>query len=137
MFIGLKAAPSKHAALNQCWFDAGPASQMVEQHRTSIGSTSCLLGLLTKRINSAKYIVSTVHRSHLITLITKAIDTTSFSYQPLWLCCWRRDISSFLFTKTRPFSINKYISNMCGKLEELGHSCSSVSAVGTTQTMLG
>ena len=27
-----------------------------------------------------KYIVSTVHRSHLITLITKAIDITSISY---------------------------------------------------------
>ena len=49
-----------------------------------------------------KYIVSTVHRSHLLTLITKAIDTTSISYQPLWLCCWRGDISSFLQT-TRLF----------------------------------
>ena len=29
---------------------------------------------------TAKYLVSTVHRSHLITLITKAIDTTSISY---------------------------------------------------------
>ena len=29
----------------------------------------------------------------------KSIDTTSISYQPLWLCCWRGDISSFLFTK--------------------------------------
>ena len=49
-------------------------------------------------------IVSTVHRSYLITLITKAIDTTSISYQPLWLCCWRGDISSFLFTKNRDHS---------------------------------
>ena len=48
---------------------------------------------------TSKYIVSTVHRSHLIALITKAIDTTSISCQPLWLCCWRGDISSFLFTK--------------------------------------
>ena len=30
-------------------------------------------------INSSQYIVSTVHRSHLITLSTKAIDTTSIS----------------------------------------------------------
>ena len=33
-----------------------------------------------------------------MTLITKTIDTTSISYQPLWLCSWRGDISSFLFT---------------------------------------
>ena len=31
----------------------------------------------------------------LIKLITKAIDTTYISYQPLWLCCWRGDISIF------------------------------------------
>ena len=31
----------------------------------------------------------------LITLITKAIDTTSISYQPLRLCCRRGDISIF------------------------------------------
>ena len=48
---------------------------------------------------TSKYTVSTVHRSHLLTFITKAIDTTYISYQPLWLCCWRGDISSFLFTK--------------------------------------
>ena len=29
---------------------------------------------------TSKYIVSTVYRSHLITLITKVIDTTSISY---------------------------------------------------------
>ena len=34
--------PSKHEALNQCWFDAGLA---VSQHWTSIWSTSCLLGV--------------------------------------------------------------------------------------------
>ena len=32
--------PSKHEALNQCLFYAGPASQMVGQNWTSIGSTS-------------------------------------------------------------------------------------------------
>ena len=37
--------PSKHEALSQCWFDAGPASQTVGQHWTSIWSTSCLLGV--------------------------------------------------------------------------------------------
>ena len=48
---------------------------------------------------TSKYIVSTVHRSHLITITTKAIATKSISYQPLWLCCWRRDISSFFVYK--------------------------------------
>ena len=38
-------------------------------------------------------------RRHLITLITKAIDTTSISYQPLWLCCWRGNISIFCAQK--------------------------------------
>ena len=42
--------------------------------------------------------LSTVQRSHLVTLITKAIDTTYNSYQPLWLRCWRGDITTF-FTK--------------------------------------
>ena len=32
---------------------------------------------------TSKYIVSTLQRSHLSTLITKAIDTRSISYQPL------------------------------------------------------
>ena len=32
--------PSKHEALNQCWFDVGPASPTVKQNWTSIGSTS-------------------------------------------------------------------------------------------------
>ena len=48
---------------------------------------------------TSKYMVSTVHRSHLITIITKAFNTTSISYQPLWLCCLSGYISSFLFTK--------------------------------------
>ena len=52
---------------------------------------------------TSKYIVSTVHRSHLITLITKAIDTTSISYQHLWLCCWRGDISTYFYKKTGLF----------------------------------
>ena len=38
---------SKHEALNQCWFDAGPASQTVGQHWTRICSTSCVLGVQT------------------------------------------------------------------------------------------
>ena len=29
--------PSKHDALTQCWFYAGPASQTVVRHKTSIG----------------------------------------------------------------------------------------------------
>ena len=61
------------------------------------------------------------HRNHLITLITKTIDTTSISYQPLWLCSWRRDISSFLFTKTgisqfiKENDINRRKTNMDAK----------------------
>ena len=42
--------PSKHEALNQCWIDARPVSQTVGQHWTSIGSTSCLQGVLTSHI---------------------------------------------------------------------------------------
>ena len=65
--------PSKHEALNQCWFDPGEGSQTVGQHWASIWSTSCLLGVLINVwhqngiINSAKYIDSSVHRSYLIT----------------------------------------------------------------------
>ena len=99
--------PSKHEALNQCWFDAGPASQTVGQHCTSIcsGRVCWVCRQAPKRNNKFRliHIVSTVHRSHLITLITKAIDTTSISYQPLWLCCWRGDISVVCPQKTRPF----------------------------------
>ena len=40
--------------------------------------------------------LSAVQRSHLVTLITKAIDTTSNSYQPLWLHCWRETYPVFL-----------------------------------------
>ena len=36
--------PSEHEALNQCWFDVGPASQIVGQHWTSIWSTLCFFG---------------------------------------------------------------------------------------------
>ena len=39
--------PSKHEALNQCWFEDGPASQTVGQNWTSIGSTSCVCRVLT------------------------------------------------------------------------------------------
>ena len=36
VFTGLNAAPSKHEALNQCWFDAGSASQAVGQHWVNV-----------------------------------------------------------------------------------------------------
>ena len=40
--------PSKHEALNQCWFDVAPASLTVGQQWASIVSTSkCSLGVLT------------------------------------------------------------------------------------------
>ena len=47
--------------------------------------------------------LSTVQRSYLVTIITKTIDTTSNSYQPLWLCCWRGHISSLFYKITRLF----------------------------------
>ena len=34
--------PSKHEALNQCWFNVGPASQTVGQQWPSIGSIYCV-----------------------------------------------------------------------------------------------
>ena len=155
--------PSKHEALNQCCFYAGPASQMVGQNGTSIGSMSCvcwecwqttfvfctspgvqIIKSVAQLIEPKDDLVtvdhlpgskswhgeasgvanlagedavdiknefhhikirsfSTVHRSHLVTVITKAIDTTSISYQRLWLRCWRGDISSFFYKKTRLF----------------------------------
>ena len=36
VFTGLNAALSKHEAFNQCWFDAGPASQTVGQHWVNV-----------------------------------------------------------------------------------------------------
>ena len=33
----LNAAPSKHVALNRCWFDAGSTSQTVGQHWVNVG----------------------------------------------------------------------------------------------------
>ena len=56
--------PSKHEALNQCWFDAGPVSQTVSQHWISIGSTSCLLGVLTSVLHQFRL----KGRSHLLRL---------------------------------------------------------------------
>ena len=47
--------------------------------------------------------LSAVQRSYLVTLITKAINTASNSYKPLWLRCWRGDISSFFYKKTGLF----------------------------------
>ena len=54
--------------------------------------------------------LSTVQRSFLVTLITKAIDTTSNSYQPLWLRCWRGDISSFFLHKNSSKNSSSYVS---------------------------
>ena len=34
--------PSKHETSSQCWFNVGPASQTVDQHKTKIGSMSHL-----------------------------------------------------------------------------------------------
>ena len=47
--------------------------------------------------------LSTLQMSYLVTLISKAFDTTSNSYQPLWLRCWKGDIPSFSYKKTRLF----------------------------------
>ena len=135
--------PSKHEALNQCCFYAGPASQMVGQNWTSIGSTSCvcwecwqttfvfctspgvqILKSVAQLIEPKDDLVTLDHLPgskswhseasgvanlagenvvDIKTVITKAIDTTSISYQLLWLRCWRGDISSFYYKKTRLF----------------------------------
>ena len=52
--------PSKHDTLNQCWLNVGPASKMMAQQSTTIGSTShvCLDGWQTK----FTYIVSLIIR---------------------------------------------------------------------------
>ena len=42
--------------------------------------------------------------SHLLTLITKAIDTTSISYK--YLCCGRGDTASFCLQKTVTFLVH-------------------------------
>ena len=53
---------------------------------------------IKKRVPPHQNTVSYVHRSHLITSITKAIDKASINLYG-YKCCWRGDISSFLFTK--------------------------------------
>ena len=103
---------------------------MLSQHLTDIGTVSACTrrqqvikpkdDLVTVDIKNVFHPISD-HRNHLITLITKTIDTTSISYQPLWLCSWRRDISSFLFTKTgisqfiKENDINRRKTNMDAK----------------------
>ena len=107
----LDAAPGKHEALNQCWFDAKPASQTVGQHSTSIESTSCLLGVLKSHIVFRTSVWGSKRNNkfrliHGLYCPQEPFNNTNYkshwhtvSYQPLWLCCWRGDISSFLFTK--------------------------------------
>ena len=96
--------------LNQCWFDAGPASQMVGQNWVNVVFAGNVDKCFAPKRNKV-CIVSTVHRSHILPLITKAIDTTSISYQPLWLCCW----SIFVHKKLDPSS---YVSPL---IEKWGH----------------
>ena len=76
----------------------GPALGQRLVFAGSVDKPHCVshIGVVPKRNNKS----ITVHKSHLITSITKAIDTTtSISYQPLWLCCWRGDISCFFVYK--------------------------------------
>ena len=71
---------------------------------------TCWFTLVRSSVPSrTKYILSTVNRSHSITLITKVIDTTSITYQPLWLCCWRGDISS-IFVHNKLDHSSYYVS---------------------------
>ena len=34
--------PSRHNTLNQCWFNVGPPSTMLDQRKSTIESTSCV-----------------------------------------------------------------------------------------------
>ena len=45
-------SPTKHQALNQCRYHAGPASQTMGQHYTNIGSASRVAGMLVKCVVS-------------------------------------------------------------------------------------
>ena len=74
--------------------------------------------------------LSTVQMSYVVTLITKAIDTTSNRYQPLWLRCWRGDISIF-FTK----KLNSSSYNDCACLLLLYLSDSAVTITATESSV--
>ena len=106
VFTGLNAAQQTQGVEPVrvwCWASVADCGPALNQHWVNVvlaGSVDkCLAPKRNNKFRLIHSLVSTVHKSHLITLITKAIDTTSISYQPLWLCCWRGDISSFLFTK--------------------------------------
>ena len=40
MFVAAIQKPSKHERLAYCWFNDGPSSATLDQHRTSNGSAS-------------------------------------------------------------------------------------------------
>ena len=52
-----------------------------------------VLQIMIENISAIAIINHMGGQSHLLTIITKSIDTTSISYQPL--CCGRGDISSY------------------------------------------
>ena len=83
--------PNIYQTLNRCQL-ALPYPQP-SKHQAGEDAVDIKTGFHHIKIHSLY--LSTVQRSYLVTLITKAIDTTSNSYQPLWLRCWRGDISSF------------------------------------------
>ena len=93
--------------LVRCWASVSDDGPALVHHWVNIVFSGCVdKCFVPKRNNKFRLIhISTVHRNNLITLITKAIDTTSMSYQPLWLCYWRGDISIFLFTKIETFLV--------------------------------
>ena len=78
--------------------DAGPA---FTRHWVGVGAVDVKNGFHHIKMHSLY--LSTVQMSYLVTFISKAFDTTFNSYQPLWLRCWKGDISSFSYKKTRLF----------------------------------
>ena len=93
--------------LRRRWAIIGPALGQRLVFARSVNKPHYVLhiGVVPKRNNKFRLIdISTIHMSHLITLITKAMDTTSISYQSLWLCSWKGDESLvFCLQKPRPF----------------------------------
>ena len=91
----------------QCVADGGPA---LDQHWVnvvfagSVDKPHCVshIGVVPKQNNKFPLIHSLYCPQEPFNNINYKSHrhyTSCTSYQPLWLCCWRGDISSFLFTK--------------------------------------
>ena len=83
VFTGLNAAssPSKHEALNQCWFDAGPALQTVGQHWVNVVFAGSVDKCFVPKRNNKFRLKHSLYCPQVPfnNIITKAIDTTSIS----------------------------------------------------------